>query len=201
MSASTLCRIEDGDSFMLLRNKNAYGRGEIVFSPVGGAIEATEFGRLALMREFGVTDDGFENGDDLRFMLSEREIGRFAIWLTQCDGRYREIDPERELVEELCEESELLLPQDIRDVRSALVGYYMERAVSYRENVAQPTVRIAEVYDTLLPGGVVRRLHEDYSGQVLFASVAEIREGISVEGMKIASIARALVDFKRDISA
>lgn len=104
LSASILADITHENRHALLVNKAMFrGSGERVLTPIGGVIQVSAVGRAALIDLLGVQDEDFEQRNELRVRnVPRRALKGFTNWLAQ--GIEREIDPLRELGEELVDE-------------------------------------------------------------------------------------------------
>ena len=98
ISCAALCRIQIDGKFLLEINKN---RGNVL-TPIGGALEFEEVGRIFLAR----IEAQFEKGMDLRLTIPASNVDSFRAWFERKE--YRETSPLRELREELIDEHRIL---------------------------------------------------------------------------------------------
>lgn len=106
VSCGSMCRFHVEDKFLLILNRNRRKKGIYQLSPIGGAIA---FDDETILKRFGMR---LEKTDvnDLRFYTNTEHIDDFREWFYRREGR--EIDPFREIYEELVEEEGVL--DDIR---------------------------------------------------------------------------------------
>ena len=97
----SVCRIMfPNNQYLLIKNRRYEKKGQIYYGPLGGGIEATESGIRHLQSKFNATDFKSESPLDLRFTLQDSsKLNDFRKWFES--GKDREIDPNREVYEEL----------------------------------------------------------------------------------------------------
>lgn len=98
----------DGKHIFLANYNLWLNFNKIVYTPIGGGIAATEDG-LKFLHRLGAQD--FELNNDLCFQLPENQIDELVNWFMQ--GIQRETSPERETLEELVLETNLLTLGDL----------------------------------------------------------------------------------------
>ena len=101
VSCAGLCRIAIGSCFLLEINKN---RGDIL-TPIGGVFHYNDEAHSFLV---GLSAQ-FETGRDLRLTFPNTSLELFDLWFNR--RVQREIDPRRELQEELNDEHALAIPE------------------------------------------------------------------------------------------
>ncbi len=194
-SASFVRIFDDLGRYALLVNKNRARKGQLVYTPIGGAIEATSRGLRELEGLLGVTSSAFEKGNDLRFVMPGAVSNSYREWFLSGSGRER--DPSREIIEELVEEAELLERRDLSGLRCSLAGYDTELAETSRSGQeGQMTLRLLEIHDATIPDRAMGRLLEasQLSGSLLrFVSSAEIASGSTSDGAEIGTVAVSLL--------
>ncbi len=102
VSCAMLCRFKVNDRYLLLLNHNRRQKGIYELSPVGGAIE---FQDRSIVAAFDMQLEK-EGSSELRFFTSQDQIDVFRRWFYRREGR--EIDPFREIYEELVDETGVL---------------------------------------------------------------------------------------------
>ena len=111
VSCGSLCRFMVEGSYLLLLNSNRRHKGIYELSPVGGAIQVLDVQTLA---PFEARLETPENRD-LRFAMRSEYLDAFGVWFRK--RKERELDPFREIREELVDESSVLgtlRPEDLR---------------------------------------------------------------------------------------
>lgn len=111
LSCASLCRFLVDDRLVLILNKNRREQGIYELGPLGGALEAHDtsiFERFATRREQN-------NSLDLRFFMDAQDLDAFRSWFEKRQDR--EIDPFREIYEELVEEAQVLPNLERDDLR------------------------------------------------------------------------------------
>ncbi|MCQ3931060.1 MAG: hypothetical protein DPW16_11430 [Chloroflexi bacterium] len=111
VSCGSMCRLMVEESYLLLLNRNRRRKGIYELSPVGGAIQVQNVQALAPF------EARLENPDtrDLRFSMRSEHLDVFGVWFRK--RKERELDPFREILEELVDESGVLAalrPEDLR---------------------------------------------------------------------------------------
>ena len=155
VSVAGICRITTPNRrFILLANHSTYRRtGNLVYTPVGGALHVSTAGRLTIESLGGY---GFESEDDLRFRLPVESMSKLTAWLIK--GQDYEVSALREFTEELVEETGILDTSDIpNDITFA--GYQSALTFSARANGAQ-TRLIALVWNISLGPIAIQKLLE-----------------------------------------
>lgn len=97
--------IGEGDfcSYVGIFASSAYKKGEKRYQPIGGAAELTELGRNYLATTYGAENfhKSEEGGIDARFEVDDSRLAEVFVFFLNRDSRCFEIDPRRELIEEL----------------------------------------------------------------------------------------------------
>ena len=131
VSCASLCRIQIDDQFLLLLNKNRRQKGIYQLSPVGGAI---------LVNDWGVVKDlnlnfNPENpaNHDLRLFVPSAQLDIFRKWFYTRQGR--EIDPFREVYEELVDESQALFDLKRQDVKIRFLNFREDSKQTLRKGM------------------------------------------------------------------
>lgn len=203
ISSASFARIcDERGRFLLLVNKSRAKKGEIVLTPIGGALEADEEGLRKLQEDMGVDPKSFEKGSDLRFKIEGKKANQYRKWFLSRTNR--EIDPGRELKEELIDEEGLLIQDDVQGVGYQLAGYETELQQTTRPGQeGQTTLRLLEIYDTRLQTEIMVKL-QDLSriseSKIFFVTEEEIKNGRTENGIEIATVSITLLDPKKTIS-
>jgi hypothetical protein len=193
-SISYLLRIEVGGELLLIRGK----RFPEQFQPVGGVYKLKP-GGLQDVQKMGVRADNaialdVVSSGDLRVRVPALSVPRFIAWFES--GKGREIDPHREIYEELIEPGYLSLGDG-----KVLDLQFVKREVSGLRStpLAKREVLIADIYHCTLTGDQADQLRDsvDYSEDLTWATVAEIEKEFLANGagglVKIAVTAKWLL--------
>lgn len=206
VSSASLVRIQDQDGrYALLVNKNRLKRGEIVLTPIGGAIEATPEGIEGLKELLGIDDSAFEKGNDLRFKMSGSKANEYRKWFLR--GEQRETDPRREVYEELVSEAlsgvPLLNEEELKELKCTRVGYATQLEETTRVGQeGKMTLRFLEIFDAELKPKTLERLKqlsEIRDAVIRLVTEEEIRSGKTKDGVNIGTVAKSLLDFEESI--
>lgn len=202
ISSAALTKIVDNEGrYALLVNKNRAEKGEIILTPIGGAIETTRNGAEELKHLLGITDEAFEKKMDLRFRINGAMANEFRRWFLK--RKNREIDPNREIFEELVNETGLLDIQDLKGSKYILSGYAAEFSETTRVGQeGQKTLRLLEIFDVQLKSEVLDKIKN--CAQVphttlRFVTEEEMIRGETVDGIKIAEISKSLLNPQESI--
>ena len=203
VSCAAFADISDGSRKALTINKNRWEeKGERILTPVGGAIELTVAGLEELQGLLDINQSSFENGKDLRLIMHGKYANKLREWFL--GRRNRELDPIRELREELIEETGLLSEADFSGLQFGRPGYQTELAVTDRAGQeGKLTLRLIEVYPATFNIDALSKLLEaagKSDSMIRFVTEEEISSGFSIEKIRIGSIAKALSQPAREIS-
>ncbi len=204
VSSASFTLIQDSaGKYALLINKNRAKKGELLLTPIGGAIEGTEEGLQELQNILGIDPSAFEKGNDLRFKMPGARANEYREWFL--NGKGRETDPSREVVEELVEESGLLTTEELESLRCNHAGYNTELEETTRTGQeGQVTLRLLEIFRAELSPEIIGKLQElatKPDSLVHFVSDEEIIAGQSAEGVKIGAVSKNLLNPKDTIEA
>lgn len=200
ISASTLSNIRDPEGrHALLLNKGAQARGELILSPLGGAVEATPLGRATLKDMLDLQEEDFEKGNDIRLKnVPTGSLNAFVEWFVARTDR--ELTPLRELSEELIDEAKILGNGMLAGAEYQFSGYGYERAISARSGTE--TVRFGDVYSVTVPPAAMEVLTEkanEPTGALVFASEREIMQQETDSGIQIATISQFLINHSNEL--
>lgn len=81
-------------------NSGSYAKGKCLIQPIGGAVELTDAGRQYLVERFGAHE--FHKAD-ARFLVDDEHLEKVFEFFTARNAEMFEVDPTRELREELSE--------------------------------------------------------------------------------------------------
>ncbi len=195
VSASILADITHQSRRALLVNKATLQKtGERMLTPIGGVIQVSDIGRAALIELLSVQNEDFERENELRVRnVPRRALKGFANWLAL--GVDREIDPLRELGEELVDETDLVRSAQLVGAVSSHMGYATEIGISQR--TGDQTARVGDVCSVALPHSTLETLAEQADrpdSMLAFVTDAEIRAGVSDRGVTIAPISSFLIE-------
>ena len=202
VSSASFTRIKDLEGrHALLVNKNRAKEGIIVLTPIGGAIEATPAGKEKLKNLLDIDDSAFEQGHDLRFVMSGSRANEYREWFLS--GEQRESDPSREVFEELIDEAELLTREELEGLQCARAGYATELAETNRTGQeGQITLRLLEVFDAELKPETLEKLlqlSKNSDAVIRFVTEEEIRSGKTADGTDIGTVTKSLLDIQESI--
>lgn len=188
ISCAALCRIEIDGSFLLEINKN---RGNVL-TPIGGALEVMEQGRLFLV----TLGAGFEKRSDLRLSLPTDMLGSFAEWFARRVDR--ETTPLRELSEELIEEHAVPLPSGLlADSEIRFLGCVPTEESSTRSGIGgSRTHYFFEIFQVNLPETIceaIRISMRKPESRLRTVTRCEIEGGKTRDGFPIANSAGSLL--------
>jgi hypothetical protein len=166
-------RIEVDGKLLLIRGTRFPNQ----FQPVGGVYKFKEGGRHEAQAMGVKSDDAIPldavNSGDLRVRVPALSVPRFIAWFES--GRGREIDPHREVHEELVEPGYLTLGDG-----KVLDVHFVERHISglRKTPLAKREVLIADVYHCNLTTEQAQQLRAavERSEDLVWASIAEIEK-------------------------
>lgn len=196
VSCAAFADITAGERRGLTINKTRWdNKGIRVLTPVGGAIELTQGGISTLCKLLNIDQCAFENGADLRLIMQGKHANDLREWFLSRQGR--ELDPDRELREELIQETGLLASDDFRGIIYGHPKYQTELAVTDKAGQeGKLTLRLIEVYPTTFNNNALQKLlsaAEQLDSMIKFVTDDEIARGYSNEGIEIRAVARSLI--------
>ena len=185
VSAANLAKIPLDDKLLVALNKSRLKKGKMVYTPFGGAIEFEPEARAFL----NGLEAEFEKGNDLRFTMPEENIAAFENWFMRAQDR--ELNPYRELREELVEEEQVLDKLGRNDLVTAYLGTAKERAETDRPGQeGQVTQRFLEVFDVEFQPEYQAKLKDaayDTNTRLALVTPEEIEQGKTAEGIEVAT--------------
>lgn len=176
--------------YLSLLNRGSVKTGAAVYKSLGGGGELTSLGMQFLVREFNATS--FEDGNDARFQVEAQYIQQVMSFFASQDSRYFEIDPRREMREELLGKE---LPGQVAPILSetqlnAITTTTCEPirlAPAAEFNSARDsgmrTFRFFSRHDAFMPDEVFETIASSIYCRLL--SEADIDKGITSDGCKI----------------
>jgi hypothetical protein len=183
VSCAGLCRIVDDEGrYLLALNYNRLGKGVRVFMPLGGALM---FDDPDLLKRFDAVPEN-RRERELRLYLPSRRLDDFRAWFLRGVGR--EIDPFRELYEELVQETGFLDALARPDLRFQRRWLREEERVTDRSGVeGEPTHYWLEIFDTeLVSEALSARLHKlDADAPLRWLTREEIESGTAEDGAHV----------------
>lgn len=196
VSCAAFADITASGRICLIINRNRWKeKGELVLTPVGGAIRLTSEGIDELCSLLEIGRDAFEKEPDLRFIMHGRHANDLIGWFLR--RQKRETSPDRELREELILETGLLTDNDLRGAKYGQPWYQKELAITDRAGQeGKLTLRLLEVYPTNFNKDTLAKLlsaAKQPDSMIRFVTDKEIFKGFNSEGIKIASVARTLI--------
>ncbi|MBI5928512.1 MAG: hypothetical protein HY862_04345 [Chloroflexi bacterium] len=129
VSCGSMCRFTVDGSYLLLLNRNRRRKGIYELSPVGGAIQVNDLQTLA---QFGARLET-PGTHDLRLLMKSEHLEAFGVWFRK--RKERELDPFREIREELVDESELLATLRPEDLRMDFVKMLQDSKATMRQGM------------------------------------------------------------------
>lgn len=111
VSCGSMCKFEIDGAYVLLLNRNRRRKGIYELSPIGGAIQVQDVQALTQF-EARLENPGTQ---DLRLLMKTDHLEAFEKWFRK--RKERELDPFREIREELVDETGVLAtlrPDDLR---------------------------------------------------------------------------------------
>jgi len=202
ISSASFSRIRDDvGRLALMVNKNRAQKGDVVLMPIGGAIEASDEGIKELQGMLSIEPENFEKGNDLRFKMNGKDANKYREWFLS--DKNREINPTRELIEELVEEEGVLEEEDLKEVEVKLAGYDAQTAETSRTGQeGATTLRLLEIFDTKLSEETLAKLvqaAEKENSPIRFATEEEIRSGKTNDNIEIKKVSLSLLDAKETL--
>lgn len=182
-----------GTYALLLNKGRLHHNGERILSPVGGALEPSSRGRAFLTSRHQAQ---FEPGNDLRFWVPDDQVDAVVAWFVRC--RQRETSVWRELLEELTDETHLLLPLDLEGYAEGYGGFTRYNAQTRRPVEDPRTAYLIDTFDVRLPERALSKLLVASRGPIdwrwiYFATRDEVEAGTTTDGMKIGPITKAIL--------
>lgn len=202
ISAAAFSRIKDAKGrYALLVNYSMAKKGVTVLTPIGGGIKITPEGHDNIKDLFDIDETTFEKENDLRFRMKGADINEFREWFLSKEQR--EADPQRELEEELIDETELLEQEDLEGAKHSEATYATELSDFNPQGIPDlKSLRILEVFDIELKPATQEKLAQSASNPdslIHFVTEEEIRNGETKDGIKIASVSESLLDAQGEL--
>ena len=194
VSCSGLARIQDDQGrYVLMTNRGVLRHSNLkTLTPIGGGIMLTAEGKLFAQDAFDVKS--FERDLDMRFTMPGSKAGELMTWFQSRQGR--EIDPRREVEEELTQEfPHLLHPEMTRGTIAQLEGFHSYIAPSPIYGAL--TLYLTEVSAITLPDQALTRLleHSETADEpwIHLVTASEIKSGFTNSGIEIGRISESLI--------
>lgn len=142
VSCGSMCRIVVNGKYLLILNQNRRKKGYYQLSPIGGAISIDSWDSLKMLD----VDPEKAESDDLRFYINASQIQEFSKWFYSRQNR--ELDPFREIYEELVLESKALFDLSRRDVSMRFDRVVEDRKQTLRQGLTgQFTHYFFDIFD------------------------------------------------------
>jgi len=191
VSAASLARIELDKGLLVGLNKGALEIGIRKYTPFGGALKIYN---LDFLVKLGAV---FENGDDLRFSLSEERFGEFEAWFMRQEDR--ETSPYRELEEELVKEDRVFseLPEDAVNLEYLRTVKPERERTLRRGHEGELTQRIYEIYGVSFISSYEAQIRQDLKRaetKLAVVSDSEIYREETFSGVGIGTNCLALIE-------
>jgi len=186
LSCAGLAQIKINDKYLLMLNKSSLKRGEHIYTPIGGGIEyldgAKEFLNTITLK--------FERSTpDLRLFIIKQDLNRFKDWFYK--RIQREITINRELIEELVDETNILNDLSINDINSKYINT-IEDIEEYNDIV---NYRYFEIFNVSFNNETLKILNDHMRNNNLLylATKDEILNTKTITNIKIGSNCKAVL--------
>lgn len=188
-SCGALVRFSFNKKFVFFLNPTSTKSGKPIYSPLGGALEYEEKGKLELEKLGAIN---FE-GKDLRFFVPVKNVKAIKDWFFK--QKNREVGPEREMHEELTKENKLLNKKDLKSSSLSFLGFAVSPGVSNRFSTPVKTIGLIEMYELSLSSGALNKLVKKglEDGAIILASKKEINNQMTKNGKLISKNSIKLV--------
>ncbi len=144
--------------FFGILNRKAFEKGRHQINPVGGAAQMTPAGKEFLESSYGAE---FQEGLDARFVIERKHIDNILLLFEVRNPSIYEIDPRREIEEELSTEElpiqnePVFTPKQVGDIQIEFIKSLRQMpgngSTSARETEQMPTVRLFNMFRLVLP--------------------------------------------------
>lgn len=178
VSCGSMCRIVIDGKYLLILNRNRRKKEHYQLSPIGGAITIDSWQCLEPL----IIDPEEAGSDDLRFYINASQIGEFSEWFYSRQDR--EMDPFREIYEELVLESEALFDLSRRDISMRFDGVVEDRKQTIRKGLTgQFTHYFFDIFDvSFRSSDIILRLKTAPSDAgIVFLDEAVARAGLPID--------------------
>lgn len=176
VSCASLASIKIDNKYLICLNKNSLTKGIKQYTPFGGAIE---FKNNAL-EYLNTLDLEFEKNNDLRFKIDYNKYDDFKKWFNLKVDRESSIN--RELIEELVYEENLLSTLDTKDFSTRYIR--TDYTSEYKNNVNN--YRIFEIYKVKLQDSILEEILSNIdTKRIYLASINEIKNHVTKDGVEI----------------
>lgn len=173
------------DKYLLLMNKKSYKEGNIIYTPVGGALEYLPEGKLFL-DSLGARYE--RKTPDLRFFMDENNLDLFQYWFERKIDR--ETDAHRELKEELVDEENILDSLETSDYKSHQLCLVKDKRM-WKNN---STHYFFEIWNISFSQEKIDQIIKALDSQkVILATESEIKNGITQRGQKISAHSNSIL--------
>lgn len=180
ISCAALASIFINNKYLVCVNKNALKKGVVTITPFGGG---TEYKPEALnfLNNLGAK---FERSTpDLRFRMLQSNIELFELWFFK--KKDREIGIDRELIEEIVMEEEILTNLTVNDFSTEYVNCV--------ENIEGDNHRYFEIYDVKFNDNIIKELLNSKKPNLKLVSKEEILNGMTNDGVHIGTSVKSIL--------
>lgn len=187
----TLCPAGEIDAANLvgILAPSAYKKGQRRYQPIGGAAELTEEGQKYLVESFGAETfhRSAEGRIDARFEVDDQNLDAIFDFFRARDSRYYEIDPLREVIDELTKVE--LKGSDFPEIEPVLSAAGAEELkVEYLGTVAQPFAQGRGTSDLAKEGVPSRRLFHHFGLVVSYDVLAAMNNSEAIRFLTIEEV-------------
>jgi hypothetical protein len=181
ISCASLASIIIEDKYLLLRNKRSYKKGEIVYSPIGGALEYSPEGK-SFLDNLGAKYE--RETPDLRLYIDLDNVNLFQYWFEKNIDRESNID--RELKEELVDEENIFNSLETTDYKSTFLHLDIR-------NVSN-TKYFFEIWNVIFSKEKINHIKNSLKdGKIILATESEIKNGITLTGFQITNSSTSIL--------
>jgi hypothetical protein len=182
-------------NFLGLINKKALEeKGQRLYTAIGGAAELTESGKEKLKTDLHAVFDN-EDSLDARFTVPNSKVDETLSLFKKRDPEFAEIDPKREIMEELCtkelplQDSPILNPEEAESIEIKHAATLRQaspksgKGTSARESDSNPSRRIFNVFDMLVPSAVFDKIINSPAIKIFTGEEMKTIEGGATKGL------------------
>lgn len=176
--------------YLAILNLKSLAAGERIFKAVGGASRLTPLGMDVVRDGFNATN--FDNVDDARFMVASENLERVLDFFRHRDRSFYEIDPRREVEEELAgielpgQASPILTLTDVKQIETTYSKMVYQQSGTSDKSAREagtPTHRLFFLSDAYMPDSVYQKFVNSAYCRVL--TKGELDLGRAADGIKL----------------
>ena len=180
VSVAVFARMEVGEHLLLSRNKKSFEEGRTVYTPLGGAVEVTDFSEGFLEEHLKNIGAKLRKGNDLRFDIPQGRLDEIIVVMKEFSDFHHgtKVALYRELREELVDEFRLLQDLPLRMLRSSFMQTVNVREEEGRDGTPERVQRVYVVYgveieDPAYKGSILDGLSDN---RLMIATPKEIED-------------------------